>query len=72
MSAEKVALADARRAAAEDDFYQAVRVEELAMSLFGPLSPEGQRWTDARTDDLLAEIEREAALLPSFYAARVW
>ncbi|MDP3218485.1 MAG: hypothetical protein Q8S73_30555 [Deltaproteobacteria bacterium] len=72
MSAEKVALADARRAAAEEDFFQAVRVEELAMSLFEPLSPEGQRWTDARTDDLLAEIEREAGLLPSFYAARVW
>jgi hypothetical protein len=40
MSAEKVALADARRAAAEDDFFQAVRVEELAMSLFEPLSPD--------------------------------
>jgi hypothetical protein len=48
-----------------------VRVEELARSLFEPLSPEGHRCTDARTDDLLAEIEREAALLPSFYAARV-
>jgi hypothetical protein len=72
MSAEKVALADARRAVAEEDFFQAVRVEELAMSLFAPLSPEGQRWTDARTDDLMAEIEREAARLPTFYAARVW
>lgn len=72
MSEAKVALADARRAAAEEDFFQAVRVEELAMSLFAPLSPEGRRWTDARTDDLLAEIEREAALLPPLYAARVW
>jgi hypothetical protein len=71
MSEAKVALADERRAVAEEDFFQAVRVEELAMSLFAPLSPEGQRWTDARTDDLLAEIERETARLPSFYATRV-
>jgi hypothetical protein len=72
MSAGKVAVADARRAVAEDDFFHAVRVEELAMMFFEPLSPEGQRWTDDRTEDLLAEIQREAALLPSFYATRVW
>jgi hypothetical protein len=71
-SGEKVAVADARRVAAEEDFFHAVRVEELALSLFEPRSPEGRRWTDARTDDLLAEIEREAALPPPFYAARVW
>lgn|GEM_PF-4635304 len=53
-------------------FFQAVRVEALAMSLLAPLSPEGRRWTDARTADLLAETECEAARLPSFYAARVW
>lgn len=71
VSAATVEAAEARRAQAEEDFYEAVRLEQLFQKLLEPLSPEGARWTDARVEDLLTEFEREALGLPSKYAARI-
>lgn len=71
VSAATVEAAEARRARAEEDFYEAVRLEELFQKLLAPLSPEGTLWVDARVDDLLAEFAQEAKGLPPKYAARV-
>ena len=71
VSAATVEAAEARRAQAEKDFYEAVRLELLFQALLQPLSPEGTLWTDARVDDLLAEFARETEWLPAKYAARV-
>lgn len=71
VSAAKVEAADARRARAEEDFYDAVRLEELFQRLLQPLSPEGTLWSDARVDDLLAQFAREAGTLPEKYATRI-
>ena len=71
VSAATVEAAEARRARAEEDFYEAVRLEELFQKLLAPLSPEGGLWTDARVEDLLAEFAQETKALPEKYATRV-
>lgn len=71
VSAATVEAAEARRARAEEDFYEAVRLEELFQQLLQPLSPEGTLWTDARVEDLLAQFAQQAKGLPEKYATRV-
>jgi hypothetical protein len=72
LSPAKVVAADAHRATAEADFFTAVEAEDLFRRLLHPLAPEGQRWTDARVTDLLAELRQLVAALPPRFARRVW
>jgi len=71
VSAATVEAAEARRARAEEDFYEAVRLEELFLCLLEALSPEGKLWSDARVEDLLAQFAREAGALPEKFATRI-
>jgi len=70
-SPTSVEAAERGRLQAEEDFYQAVSLEELFEKLMQPLSPQGRLWTDAHVDDLLAEFDEQAKVLPKKYARRV-
>jgi hypothetical protein len=63
-----VAAADARRAAAEADFYAAVAAEEVFLQLLQPLAPDGRRWCDAHVADVLAALDAALAVLPPRFA----
>lgn len=63
-SAASVATADASRLRAEEDFFDAVRAEQLLVELFSPLAPDGRRWCDAQIADQLARIRTALGALP--------
>lgn len=63
-AAETVARADARRVQAEEDFFSAVRAEQLHVELFSPLAPDGRRWCEAQIEDHFAQIRAELEPLP--------
>jgi hypothetical protein len=53
---EAVARAEAARARAEEEFFAAVRAEDLLRTLFEPLDPRGARWSDEALEDVLAAV----------------
>lgn len=48
---EAIERAEAARARAEEEFFAAVRAEELLRTLFEPLDPCGARWSDEAIED---------------------
>ncbi len=56
LGSEAIACAEASRARAEEEFFAAVRAEELLRTLFEPLDPHGARWTDEAIEDVLAAV----------------
>ena len=70
-SPDTVSKADLRRAEAEEDFFSAVRAEQLHIELFSPLAPDGRRWSDAQIEDHLARIVEELSSLPEACRTRI-
>lgn len=69
---DAIARAEAARAQAEEEFFEAVRAEECLRRLFEPLDPSGRRWADEAIEDVLSEVCERLARVASDIGLPAW
>ncbi len=69
---EAIERAEAARARAEEEFFAAVRAEELLRTLFEPLDPCGARWSDEAIEDVLAAVCEHLVSVPQDVSFAAW